>query len=208
MIFYSHMSKGKKLFRPEDFDKESSQSNKKWLVRISERIRHLVSNKKWILLVVAAIVVIACVIGFKQLNQTSNNNDNTTPETSLVDSTTVEKTDSVQTKENQSVANNTTASDGENEVQSETKETNASPSTSNFSAESKDEKEPAVHSQNTSVQTTTPEESLSTGSVEDKALQVIRGVYGNGSERKQKLGSRYSEIQSKVNDMYRNGLVH
>ena len=166
------------------------------------------SNKKWILLVVAAIVVIACVIGFKYLNQPSNNNDSTTPETSLVDSTSVEKTDSVQAKDNQSEAENTTASDGENEEKSETKESNASPSTSNSSAESKDEKEPASLSQNTSVQTTTTEESLSTGSVENEARQVIRGVYGNGSVRKQKLGSRYSEIQSKVNDMYRNGLVH
>lgn len=166
------------------------------------------SNKKWILLVVAAIVVIACVIGFKYLNQPSNNNDSTTPETSLVDSTSVEKTDSVQAKDNQSEAENATASDGEYVEKSETKESNASPSTSNSSAESKDEKEPAVHSQNTSVQPSTTEESLSTGSVENEARQVIRGVYGNGSVRKQKLGSRYSEIQSKVNDMYRNGLVH
>lgn len=198
MIFYSHMSNGKKLFRPEDFDKESSQSV----------VENPQFNKKWILLVVAAIVVIACVIGFKQLNHSSDNNDTTTPETSLADSTTVEKTDSVQTKENQSEADNTTPSDGENEEKSETKESNASPSTSNSSAETKDVKEPTVHSQNTSVQTTTTEESLSTGSVEDEARQVIRGVYGNGSVRKQKLGSRYSEIQSKVNDMYRNGLVH
>ena len=166
------------------------------------------SNKKWILLVVAAIVVIACVIGFKQLNLSSNNSDTTTQETSLVDSTIVEKTDSVQTKDNKSEAENTTAPDGENEEKSETKESNASPSTSNSSAESKDEKEPAAHSQNTSIQTKTTEESLSTGSVEDEARQVIRGVYGNGSVRKQKLGSRYSEIQSKVNDMYRKGLVH
>ena len=166
------------------------------------------SNKKWILLVVAAIVVIACVIGFKQLNLSSNNSDTTTQETSLVDSTIVEKTDSVQTKDNQSEAENATASDGENVEKSETKESNASPSTSNSSAESKDEKEPAAHSQNTSIQTKITEESLSTGSVEDEARQVIRGVYGNGSVRKQKLGSRYSEIQSKVNDMYRKGLVH
>lgn len=164
-------------------------------------------NKKWILLVVAAIVVIACVIGFKQLNQSSNNTDNTTPTTSLVDSTSVEKTDSVQTKENHSEAGNATASNGENESRSETKDSNASPS-SNPPAETKDVKEPPSHIQNTSVQSSTTTESLSTGSVEDEARQVIRGVYGNGSVRKQKLGNRYSEIQSKVNEMYRNGQVH
>lgn len=49
-------------------------------------------------------------------------------------------------------------------------------------------------------------ESSSMGSVEAK--QVIRGIYGNGSVRKQKLGNDYAEIQGKVNEMYRNGLVH
>ena len=43
--------------------------------------------------------------------------------------------------------------------------------------------------------------------VEDKARQVIRGDYGNGNVRKQKLGEEYSEIQSAVNEMYRKGLV-
>ena len=44
-------------------------------------------------------------------------------------------------------------------------------------------------------------------SVEEKARQVIRGGYGNGNIRKQKLGEEYSEIQSAVNEMYRKGLV-
>lgn len=168
------------------------------------------SNKKWIWLAIAAIVVIACVIGFKRLNHSSNNNDDTAMAFPLVDSATVEKTDSVQTKENQPEADNTTASDGVNEEKSVTKESNAIPSSSNSSAETEYEKakEPATHSQKTSVQTATTEGSFPSGSVEDEARQVIRGVYGNGSVRKQKLGSRYAEIQSKVNDMYRNGLVH
>ena len=46
------------------------------------------------------------------------------------------------------------------------------------------------------------------GSSEEIALDVIRGVYGNGEERKQKLGDSYREIQDIVNDMYRKGLVH
>ena len=45
------------------------------------------------------------------------------------------------------------------------------------------------------------------GSLEEKAKEVIRGNYGNGEVRKQKLGEQYSEIQSKVNEMYRNGQV-
>lgn len=57
----------------------------------------------------------------------------------------------------------------------------------------------------------TPSQPLSTPSVgsnvEAEALKVIRGDYGVGQERKDKLGSNYAEIQGKVNEMYRQGLV-
>lgn len=46
------------------------------------------------------------------------------------------------------------------------------------------------------------------GDVEENARRVIRGDFGNGQERRNKLGSSYSEIQGKVNEMYRQGLVH
>ena len=46
-----------------------------------------------------------------------------------------------------------------------------------------------------------------TGTVEEEAKEVIRGKYGNGEVRKRNLGDRYAEIQSKVNEMYRNGQV-
>lgn len=60
-------------------------------------------------------------------------------------------------------------------------------------------------------QTTKPSSSTSepvSGDVEENARRVIRGDFGNGQERKDKLGSSYSEIQGKVNEMYRQGLVH
>lgn len=44
--------------------------------------------------------------------------------------------------------------------------------------------------------------------VETNARRVIHGDFGNGQERKDKLGSSYSEIQGKVNAMYRQNLVH
>ena len=44
-------------------------------------------------------------------------------------------------------------------------------------------------------------------SVKEAAASVIRGNFGNNPERRRKLGDRYQEIQSKVNEMYRNGEV-
>lgn len=49
--------------------------------------------------------------------------------------------------------------------------------------------------------------SLDNLTAEQAARQVIKGVYGNGQERKQKLGSRYADIQHVVNEMYRTGQV-
>lgn len=46
------------------------------------------------------------------------------------------------------------------------------------------------------------------GTIEEAAISVIRGNYGNNPIRKRKLGDRYQEIQDKVNQMYREGLVH
>lgn len=46
------------------------------------------------------------------------------------------------------------------------------------------------------------------GDVEENARRVIRGDFGNGQTRKDKLGTSYSEIQGRVNEMYRQGLVH
>lgn len=41
--------------------------------------------------------------------------------------------------------------------------------------------------------------------IEEQARQVIRGDFGNGEERKRKLGAAYNEIQSMVNELYRTG---
>ena len=46
------------------------------------------------------------------------------------------------------------------------------------------------------------------GDTESLAREVIRGKYGNGAVRKQRLGGSYAEVQAKVNEMYRNGLVN
>lgn len=42
--------------------------------------------------------------------------------------------------------------------------------------------------------------------VEVEAMKVIRGDYGVGQERKDKLGSKYQAIQARVNELKRNGV--
>lgn len=40
------------------------------------------------------------------------------------------------------------------------------------------------------------------GSTLDLATDVIKGHYGNGQDRRTALGSRYDEVQAKINDLY------
>lgn len=42
-------------------------------------------------------------------------------------------------------------------------------------------------------------------SIDDLAKETIRGNYGNGEERKKKLGSNYSAVQARVNEMLGSG---
>lgn len=44
------------------------------------------------------------------------------------------------------------------------------------------------------------------GDIEAEALKVIRGEYGDGQVRKDKLGNRYEAIQSRVNELKREGV--
>ena len=46
--------------------------------------------------------------------------------------------------------------------------------------------------------------SVNQGTIEEKAKQVMDGVFGNGTDRKSALGGEYEAIQAKVNEMYRN----
>ena len=48
---------------------------------------------------------------------------------------------------------------------------------------------------------TTPSSDISKKSTEELAREVIAGKYGNGETRRNALGSRYSEVQAKVNEI-------
>lgn len=77
--------------------------------------------------------------------------------------------------------------------------------------------EEPLHNSGSTHRNSTPEEmtpSTQTGNMtelsltlDEQAHKVIRGDFGNGEERKQKLGSRYDSIQKRVNEMYKEGLV-
>lgn len=53
----------------------------------------------------------------------------------------------------------------------------------------------------TSLNQSSPNSDINNKSVDELAKEVIAGKYGNGDARKNALGSRYSEVQAKVNEL-------
>lgn len=91
-----------------------------------------------------------------------------------------------------------------------TSSANHAKATDNLVAEQPTKQNPATiaepaQSKPAATQTTKPSSSSTSapvsGDVEENARRVIRGDFGNGLERRDKLGTSYSEIQGKVNEI-------
>ena len=151
------------------------------------------SRKKLLIGLTALIVVVIAGFVLFDNNQSTGKSDAIVTDSLTKDSVQKDSTiaDSLK-KENSSVVSNEESNNKETEDKKDEMQSKAS----------------VPVDTNVKSQQESNAESSSIGSVEAKAKQVIRGIYGNGFVRKQKLGNDYAEIQGKVNEMYRNGLVH
>lgn len=176
-----------------------------------------------------AAAIIAGIFFFINNKESENGNDNTQTEAIAQNTENQDKGNDAHAAENSNEdasaesngvpANGSEAPVAENTDKSPantTSSTNPAKANDNQVAEQPTKQNPATiaepaHSKPAATQNTKPSSSTSvpvSGDVEENARRVIRGDFGNGQERKDKLGSSYSEIQGKVNEMYRQGLVH
>ena len=141
-------------------------------------------NKKSLIAIV--VIVVLAILAFFIFKGSGSDNSETekSPVVEQVDSTSGEKADSVAEK-----SESTQSSD----------ESTSSTGVSNSSASDETQ---------TSSQPVSSVKSSLDKTVEEKAMEVWDGVYGNGTERKNKLGSDYKAVQKRVNEMYRNGYRH
>jgi hypothetical protein len=170
------------------------------------------NGKKWALLIVLVAVVVIAFLLFKpgKMDDDSFVVSQTVAETIVKNisetsdqvaeqgtSETKVNEDVVETKGNPTNSENVTA------------ENNKSKSDSDAKASQSQEQPSATTSvKKTSSVAQSKDISVPVGTLEEKAKLVIRGDFGNGEERKVKLGSEYSAIQGKVNEMYAKGLVY
>lgn len=174
------MVENKKLFSPEDFDKPEHTSTSK--------------KRFYCFFLIGLVLVLVLGMGYYYKQSQHGNGQQTIVSDSLTKDSVQKDSTIADTlkKENSSVGSNEESNNKETEDKKDGMQSKVS----------------VPVDTNVKSQQESNTESSSMGSVEAKAKQVIRGIYGNGSVRKQKLGNDYAEIQGKVNEMYRNGLVH
>ena len=213
------------LLRGSTYSKASSVSSGESTPQNSEDSK----SKKWIWILLA-FVIVAAIAYFCMKSCNSSKEEHSTEQminsdksesdkqATSKDSTynTANKKSSVVDGENSDTGNSPASNVTGNTDNTSSSEVVSSPQNTVSKSETGGSKtsssnRPSTGNQNsTAVQPMTnhSQQVVVNGSTEEAALDVIRGIYGAGLERKQKLGDRYKEIQSIVNEMFRNGQVH
>ena len=160
---------------------------------------------------VVILLIVVAIVAFLFLKPENGEND------SLVASneTVVQQNEVSPKQEIEQPASEAASNDNEEVTVTEDNNSNKENTEANNNSNTVEEK-PQVTPQLTSQPVTKKESTINDSkdvnlplsTVEEKARLVIRGGFGNGEERKRKLGSEYSVIQKKVNEMYANGLVY
>lgn len=191
--------KGKPLFGPEDFDKNPPIPPPPPPFPIGK--------------IIAILAVVAVIVGgiFYFI---SNNGDkgNGNPSTEAIaqkgekqdankDTTMTETENNKDSVSGVPDSNSEASASGGVEDCPSVKESTTSPSAPDNKYGAEQSERPVTESRATS-------NTLQRGDVEASARRVIRGDFGNGQVRKDRLGTAYIEIQGKVNEMYRQGLVY
>ena len=143
------------------------------------------NNKKWLWILLLLIAVIAAI--FWGMNR--NNGVDDSPKAQPV------------VEQNDSIVNDSTKSQTGTETSQEATEM---PSNSDENVSAPQVQGPSESTDNSTA--AAPVENAS-GDVESLVKEVLSGKYGNWPERERMLGNRYNEVQKRVNEMYRNGLV-
>ena len=153
-------------------------------------------NGKRTLGIIVGVIVVAGLIAFGAIRGCGGSSVTAPTTDSTVSNTTYEPTDTTHCADSTQQTNSMPDASS----QEGTPSTNA-PSAPQQSAQSS-----AENATSESTQPTTAAANP-TDNVDLEVQKVLKGVYGNGQERKDKLGASYAKIQRKVNELYRKGLV-
>lgn len=147
------------------------------------------SSKSWIWWILGILVVLCVIIGVV-VSKSGKSEEPVSEMEEVV-------TEDVVATPKDSIVNEQT-SDNEPAL---TEETPAEPTTEEATPVAPAQPQPTVKENST-----TSAAANVSSDVEAEAMKVIRGDYGIGQERKDKLGSQYQTIQNRVNELKREGI--
>lgn len=153
-------------------------------------------NGKRTLGIIVGVIVVAGLIAFGAIRGCGGSSVTAPTADSTVSNTTYEPTDTTHCADSTQQTNS----------MSDASSQEGTPSTNAPSAPQQSAQSSAENATSESTQPTTAAANP-TDNVDLEVQKVLKGVYGNGQERKDKLGASYAKIQRKVNELYRKGLV-
>lgn len=173
------------------------------------------SNGKGKKLGVFMLIAVIAVVAFFLLKPENSGNDVSVSSPATSEAV-AQNTDNAQKQEVEQPVSESTPNEESTPVVEEGKSNNEANNNSDnkpaIVSEQEEKAQPTTETRNQAKEviskTNQKEETIPVGSIEEKAKLVIRGDFGNGEERKMKLGSEYSVIQNMVNEMYAKGLVY
>lgn len=215
----------KVIFRPEDFDKPVSinkpqKTEDVIATQLSPDVEKVAEEEKdkgkpwfWIVIILIALIVIAwwCFRSCTHDEEKKLGEDQV-EQVAAVPSVDSEATDFVVGNETESpnqemVTGDQSGSTSADAVSStQAVSSGSSASTNQASAPASPTAGSTVASAVTSTSSNVSASAGVTDNIEQEALNVIRGVYGDGLARKRRLGDKYKAIQARVNEMKRQGV--
>ena len=153
-------------------------------------------NGKRTLGIIVGVIVVAGLIAFGAIRGCGGSSVTAPTADSTVSNTTYEPTDTTHCADSTQQTNSMPDASSQE----------GTPSTNAPSAPQQSAQFSAENATSESPQPTTAAANP-TDNVALEVQKVLKGVYGNGQERKDKLGASYAKIQRKVNELYRKGLV-
>ncbi|MFN5629296.1 MAG: hypothetical protein ACK48W_08410 [Bacteroidota bacterium] len=171
----------------------------------SSNIQTDAKKKSPALIITLAVIIIGIGVFWFMNKNTTNQNKLETAVSAEIQETAPSEANTSQTNQTTD-SNNTNAGD-----HIQTAEVNSTPTSSNVlpTTDATNPNSTELVTDKTNQNSTTNEvpssiSALPSGSIDEKARQVISGAFGNGADRKQALGEDYAEIQAKVNEIYKN----
>lgn len=160
------------------------------------------NSMKWIVIVLVVAAIAACVYFFMNGNKSKEGPDTQTLQVEQNDNNSADSIANSDNENKDGITGEDNEATGESEINSQDQSNNSYDPVSQSSTSVNTGQPTRNSAVNQGTTFTQSASSASDSSIEQKARDVWRGVYGNNPDRRKNLGSDYEAVQKLVNEMY------